>query len=65
MQNRMSTTAGIAAHADGSRLHAGQGFAAYPWHVVGACRAGSFTQNTVVIADPSKLRFRWPQETSP
>lgn len=65
MQNRMSNTAGMAAHAAGSRLHATQGFTAYAWHVDCTSRAGSFTKNIAVIANPSKLRFRWPQETSP
>ena len=64
MQTRMSTTAGFEAHATGSRLHAGQGFCAYPWHVVGTTRAG-VNPNSMVIADTSKLRFRWPEESSP
>ena len=63
MTTALSTTAGFAAHAAGSRPHAGHGFCAYPWHVSPA-RAGHLTQNSMVIAD-SKLRFRWPEESSP
>jgi hypothetical protein len=71
MKNGMSAQAGFAAHAAGSRLHAGQpaghGFCAYPWHVaVDTSRAGSANQNSMVITtDTTKLRTRWPQETSP
>jgi len=71
MKNGMSAQAGFAAHADGSRLHAGQfsgrGFCAYPWHaVVGTSRAGHVNPTSMVITtDTTKLRTRWPQETSP
>ena len=66
MKNGTSAQAGFAAHAAGSRLHAGQGFCAYPWHVVvGTSRAGHVNPNSMVIADTTKLRNRWPQEPSP
>lgn len=67
MKNGMSAQAGFAAHAAGSRLHAGQGFCAYPWHgVVGTSRAGHVNPTSMVITtDTTKLGTRWPQETSP
>jgi hypothetical protein len=65
MQTRMSNTAGMAAHAAGSRLHAESAYRA-GWPIADTTtRTGAFVHNTVVIADPSKLRFRWPQESSP
>lgn len=64
MKTALSTTAGFAAHAVGSRPHAGQGFCAYPWHVAATTAVGHVTPNSMVIAD-SKLRFRWPEESSP
>ncbi len=71
MKNGKSAQAGFAAHAAGSRLHAGQfsghGPCAYPWHfVVGTSRAGHVNPTSMVITtDTTKLRTRWPQETSP
>jgi len=71
MKNGMSAQAGFAAHAAGSRLDAGQfghGTCAYPWHVadVDTSRAGHANPTSMVITtDTTKLRTRWPQETSP
>jgi len=66
MKNGTSAQAGFAAHAAGSRPHAGLGFCAYPWHVVSTSRAGHVNPNSMVITtDMTKLRTKWPQETSP
>ncbi len=70
MKNGTSAQAGFAAHAAGSRLpagpFAGHGNCAYPWHAVVGSRAGHVNPSSMVITtDTTKLRTRWPQETSP
>ena len=60
MKNGTSAQAGFAAHAAGSRPHAGLGFCAYPWHVVSTSRAGHVNPNSMVITTDTQLAHRAP-----